>query len=134
MNTNPDQLVTPSHEIPVGIEDLHRARSLLAGKEDFLPGRRAAVALRTPLVLSDPLTRQLGCNVWLKLENLQKTGSYKVRGAFNNIANLDPDQRNRGIVTASAGNHAQGVAYSASLFGIAEQTVIFVPIGTPRVK
>ncbi len=133
-DTRSNQPATPTRDIPLGIEDLLRARSILAGKEDFIPGRRAAIAIQTPLVYSDPLTRQLGCNIWLKLENLQKTGSYKIRGAFNNIANLVPDQRNRGVVTASAGNHAQGVAYAASQFGIADKTVIFVPIGTPRVK
>jgi threonine dehydratase len=120
--------------VPIGIEDLERARALLEGAAEFLPGRRERVAYRTPLVFSDPLSKQLGCRVWLKLENLQKTGSYKVRGAFNNIASLDPAQRERGVVTASAGNHAQGVAYAASTFGIADRTTIFVPIGTPRVK
>jgi threonine dehydratase len=119
---------------PIGIDDLIRAHELLAGKREFLPGQRRRVALRTPLVFSEPLTRQFNCKVWLKLENLQNTGSYKVRGAFNNIANLPVDRRECGVVTASAGNHAQGVAYAASAFGIADRTTIFVPVGTPRVK
>ncbi len=86
------------------------------------------------MIPSDPLSHQLGCRVWLKLENLQKTGSYKIRGAYNNIAHLTPAQAQAGIVTASAGNHAQGVALAAAAFGIADQTSVFVPIGTPRVK
>jgi len=120
--------------LPISVDDLVRAQALLDGSSEFLPGRQFRIALQTPLVFSDALTRQLGCNVWLKLDNLQKTGSYKIRGAFNNIANLHPDQSDQGVVTASAGNHAQGVAYAASAFGIAGRTTIFVPVGTPRVK
>jgi threonine dehydratase len=114
--------------IPVGLDAIERARALLFG------GAEGPIATRTPQVLSDPLSRQLGCRVWLKLENLQKTGSYKIRGAYNNIANLTPEQAQAGIVTASAGNHAQGVALAAAAFGIAARTTVFVPVGTPRVK
>ncbi len=114
--------------IPIGLDDIERARALL------FDGPNGPIAIRTPLVPSDPLSSQLGCRVWLKLENLQKTGSYKIRGAFNNIANLSPEQSAAGIVTASAGNHAQGVALAAATFGIASRTTVFVPIGTPRVK
>lgn len=114
--------------IPVGIAEIEAARALL------FDGLNGPIATRTPLILSDPLSNQLGCRVWLKLENLQKTGSYKIRGAYNNIANLTPEQASAGIVTASAGNHAQGVALAASLFGISDQTSVFVPIGTPKVK
>src|SRR5680860_1242486 len=98
--TQSDQTILASSNasIPIGIDDLLRAQAILSGTEEFLPGRRERIALRSPLVFSDPLTRQLGCKVWLKLENLQKTGSYKVRGAFNNIANLSSEQRNFGVV------------------------------------
>lgn len=114
--------------IPIGIAEIERARALL------FDGDGGPVAIRTPIIPSDPLSAQLGCRVWLKLENLQKTGSYKIRGAYNNIANSPADRAAAGIVTASAGNHAQGVALAAAAFGIADRTTVFVPIGTPRVK
>ncbi|MCA9860539.1 MAG: pyridoxal-phosphate dependent enzyme [Thermomicrobiales bacterium] len=119
---------TTQTEIPIGLSEIEQARELLAN------GPNGSIATRTPLIPSDPLSSQLGCRVWLKLENLQKTGSYKIRGAYTNIASLTPEQASAGIVTASAGNHAQGVALAASLFGIADRTTVFVPVGTPRVK
>ncbi len=119
---------TVVNDIPVDLDDIESARALL------FDGPDGAIATRTPLIPSDPLSNQLGCRVWLKLENLQKTGSYKIRGAYNNIASLTPAQAQAGIVTASAGNHAQGVALAAAAFGIADRTTVFVPIGTPRVK
>jgi threonine dehydratase len=115
-------------DIPVDLVAIEAAQHLL------FHGPSGPVATRTPLISSDPLSNQLGCRVWLKLENLQKTGSYKIRGAYNNIAHLTPEQAEAGIVTASAGNHAQGVAMAAAAFGIADQTTVFVPIGTPKVK
>ncbi|MGI8477386.1 MAG: threonine ammonia-lyase [Thermomicrobiales bacterium] len=123
-----------SGDIPVTLDDIRDAHALLSGEKDYLPGRRERVALKTPLIYADSFSRQFGCRVWLKLESLQKTGSYKIRGAFNTIAHLPPERRGRGVVTASAGNHAQGVAYAARAFGIAERTTIFVPRGTPTVK
>ena len=74
----------------------------------------AAVARRTPLEHSDTFSRMTGAEVHLKLENTQRTGSFKIRGAANRIAALTPDERAAGVVTASAGNHAQGVALAAS--------------------
>lgn len=124
---NPDSV-----HFPVGLTEIRAAQRLLSGSAGDLSGR--PIAIRTPLVFSEPLSHQLGCRVWLKLENLQRTGSYKVRGAFNNIANLSPETRQRGLITASAGNHAQGVAAAAAAFGIADKTTIFVPVGTPKVK
>lgn len=121
--------MTTHHPLfPIGLNEIERARALL------FDGPDGPVAIRTPLIPADPLSSQLGCRVWLKLENLQKTGSYKIRGAFNNIANLTPEQAAAGIVTASAGNHAQGVALAAAAFGIADRTTVFVPVGTPKVK
>jgi len=69
---------------------------------------------RTPLVYSNSISRITGLEVYIKLENLQKTGSFKIRGAANKISHLSEDERKRGVVTASAGNHAQGVALAAS--------------------
>jgi threonine dehydratase len=74
----------------------------------------------------------LGCKVWLKFENLQFTSTFKERGALNRLAALSPDERRRGVVAMSAGNHAQGVAYHARRLGIA--AVIVMPVGTPMVK
>jgi threonine dehydratase len=119
---------TLSDQIPIGLDEIERARAIL------FDGPAGPIAIRTPLIPSEPLSSQLGCRVWLKLENLQKTGSYKIRGAYNNIANLTREQAAAGIVTASAGNHAQGVALAAAAFGIAHRTTVFVPVGTPRVK
>src|SRR5215467_13160239 len=87
---------------------------------------------RTPLMRSERLSAELGGSVWLKREDLQIGRSYKVRGAHNLIASLSPEERKRGVVCASAGNHAQGVALSCSALGIRGR--IFVPSGTPRQK
>lgn len=71
------------------------------------------ILLDTPLIRSDFFSEEYSCNVYLKPENLQRTGSFKIRGAFNKIANLTEEERNHGVISSSAGNHAQGVAYSA---------------------
>ncbi len=84
--------------------------------------------LRRALRLSDRVQRE----VWLKLENAQLTGSFKMRGAYNAIASLPQSERGRGVVTASAGNHGRGVALAAQRFGI--RALIFVPRTAPRVK
>lgn len=76
------------------------------------------VILRTPMIYSDTFSKLTGKKVFLKLENLQKTGSFKVRGAYNKIVHLGPDEKRKGVVAASAGNHAQGVAFASSLLGI----------------
>jgi len=79
---------------------------------------------RTPLVYSNSISRITGLEVYIKLENLQKTGSFKIRGAANKISHLSEDERKRGVVTASAGNHAQGVALAASRLGIKATVVM----------
>ena len=128
-------MVAPSSTaLPIGIREIEEAQRLLNGELSSVEGTIKRVAHHTPLVFSEVLSRQLHCQVWLKLENLQKTGSYKIRGAYNAMAHLEPEVRNRGVVTASAGNHAQGVGLAAALFGIEHRTTIFVPIGTPKVK
>ncbi|MEU4345486.1 threonine ammonia-lyase [Nocardia sp. NPDC023852] len=92
----------------------------------------APVIRRTPMVASRVLSECVGSEVWLKCENLQRTGSFKPRGAYNRIANLHQDVRARGVVAASAGNHAQGVAWAATSLGIA--STVFMPIGASLPK
>ncbi|GHP19451.1 putative threonine dehydratase [Rhodococcus sp. NKCM2511] len=90
------------------------------------------VMRRTPVVASRILSDLTGHEVRLKCENLQRTGSFKPRGAYNRIARLDADQRARGVVAASAGNHAQGVAWAASEVGIT--STVFMPVGVSLPK
>lgn len=86
----------------------------------------------TPILFSQMLSTQLGAQVYLKLDNFQRTGSFKERGALNCLLSLSQDERKTGVVTASAGNHAQAVAYHATQLGIA--STIFMPTTTPLVK
>lgn len=79
---------------------------------------------RTPTERSEPLSELVGCDVFLKLEDLQHTGAYKIRGALYKLLRLDPGVRARGVVTASAGNHGQGVAYAARLLGVPAWVVV----------
>jgi len=92
--------------------------------------RVEAVARRTPLEYSHTFSRMTGADVHLKLENFQRTGSFKIRGATNRIATLSADERDAGVVTASAGNHAQGVALAASRSGVDSKIVMpeYAPI------
>ncbi len=105
----------------VSLQDIEAARE-----------RLGAAVSRTPCARSETLSRQTGQSIFLKLENLQMTGSFKERGALNRIATLTPEQAGRGVVAASAGNHAQGVAYHATRRGI--RSVIVMPLATPLVK
>ncbi len=105
----------------VGIEQVEAAARLLA-----------PVIRRTPTVGSRVLSERIGTQVLLKCENLQRTGSFKPRGAYNRIANLPAAERARGVVAASAGNHAQGVAWSAAELGIS--STVFMPIGASLPK
>lgn len=86
----------------------------------------------TPLELSQTFSRMSGSKVYLKLENLQKTGAFKVRGAFNKLATLTQQERERGVVTASAGNHAQGVSLVAFKYGI--PSTVIMPTDAPEAK
>lgn len=88
--------------------------------------------LNTPLLRAHALEALTGCEVWVKMENLQVTGSFKERGAYARLAALSAHERQRGVVAASAGNHAQGVARHGAALGI--ETTIFMPRGTPNVK
>ncbi|SFJ67531.1 threonine dehydratase [Halobacillus dabanensis] len=90
------------------------------------------VVHRTPLQTSKTFNEKTGQHVYLKMENQQKTGAFKVRGASYKVACLTEEEASRGVIAASAGNHAQGVALAASKRGI--QAQIFMPEGTPRAK
>jgi len=90
------------------------------------------VVLRTPMIYSDTISKLTGKEVYLKLENLQKTGSFKIRGAYNKLSQLSHSMRKRGVVAASAGNHAQGVAFVSSLLGI--ESTIVMPEGASMAK
>ncbi|MBF6174371.1 threonine ammonia-lyase [Nocardia blacklockiae] len=92
----------------------------------------APVIRRTPLVASRVLSERTGHEVRLKCENLQRTGSFKPRGAYHRIAGLPADVRRRGVVAASAGNHAQGVAWAATTLGI--DSTVFMPVGASLPK
>lgn len=105
----------------VTLDDVLAARKLLAD-----------IVRPTPLAWSRPLSEQLGGEVWFKCENVQRAGSFKVRGAYVRIHNLPPHERARGVVAASAGNHAQGVALAATLHGI--ESTVFMPEGAPLPK
>src|SRR6185369_16795137 len=97
-----------------------------------LTSRVYDVARETPLDRAPILSRRLGNDVFLKREDLQPVFSFKLRGAYNKIAHLTEAERARGVITASAGNHSQGVAFSARKLGL--RAVIVMPQTTPRIK
>jgi len=105
----------------VDLSDIEAAAALLAD-----------VIRRTPVELSRSLGSRVGGDVWLKCENLQRTGSFKIRGAYARIARLTDHERRNGVVAASAGNHAQGVALAAGL--LQTRAVVFMPEGAPIPK
>jgi threonine dehydratase len=113
-------------QLPHMFADLRAADVLAAAR------RLHGIIRQTPLVRSQPLSTLAGGDVWLKLENQQITGSFKLRGAYNALATLDAETRGRGIVASSAGNHGLGVAWAAKALGIT--ATIFVPSTAPRVK
>src|SRR5882757_7709748 len=85
---------------------------------------------RTPLEHSVALSQYLGTNVWVKLELFQKTGAFKVRGAFNKLLSLTAEERKRGVVAISGGNHAQAVAYASRIMDV--DAVVLMPESTPQ--
>ena len=105
----------------VTLEMVHEAQERLKG-----------VAQMTGLSYTNSVSDVAGCDVWLKLENLQRTGSFKLRGAYNKVASLSEKERERGVIAASAGNHAQGVALAASVYGC--QSSICMPKQAPLSK
>ncbi|MCQ6556778.1 threonine ammonia-lyase [Streptomyces sp. C10-9-1] len=116
MNARLPQLISP-----VILDDVRGAQKMLSG-----------VARVTPMEGSRHLTRLVGSPVHLKCENLQRTGSFKLRGAYVRISGLRPEERAAGVVAASAGNHAQGVALASSLLGV--RSTVFMPVGAPLPK
>lgn len=110
-------------------------RGALAASFDDVCGaaeRLRGVAHRTPVVTSRTLDERTGARVYLKAENLQRVGAFKFRGAYNTIAQLDAEQRRRGVVAFSSGNHAQGVALAARLLDV--PAVIVMPSDAPELK
>ncbi len=107
-----------THTIPL---DFEQAKKRLKG-----------IALRTPLQWCASLSRAYQCNIYLKREDLQVVRSYKLRGAYNMMSSLTPEQLEKGVVCASAGNHAQGFAFSCKKLGV--KGVVFMPVITPRQK
>ena len=107
--------------LPVSIADVHAAHARI----------RDAI-VRTPTLISKTLSEMTGANVFLKFENLQFTAAYKERGALNTLLQLSPEARAKGVIAASAGNHAQGLAYHANRLGI--PATIVMPRTTPTVK
>ena len=106
---------------PPTIDDIRAAAKRIDG-----------AVIRTPMLVSRTLSEAIGAEVWLKFENLQFTAAYKERGALNKLLQLTPEERARGVIAASAGNHAQAVAYHARRLGI--PAVIVMPESTPTVK
>ncbi len=106
---------------PPTIDDIRSAEQRIKG-----------AVIRTPMLVSRTLSEIIGAEVWLKFENLQFTAAYKERGALNKLLQLSPEERSRGVIAASAGNHAQAVAYHAKRLGI--PAVIVMPESTPTVK
>lgn len=94
--------------------------------------RIAPVAVRTPLLPCDPVSEQIGSPVWIKPEMLQRGGAFKFRGAYNFLAQLTPDERARGVIAPSSGNHAQAVALAAKIFGC--KAVVVMPTTVTEAK
>jgi threonine dehydratase len=117
--TGPDTQSLPS--LSPTLADIERAEQVLFGS-----------IVSTPCVPSRTLSAMLGCDIWLKFENLQFTAAYKERGALNRLSVMTAQERTRGVIAMSAGNHAQGVAYHAGRLGI--PSTIVMPEGTPSVK
>ena len=102
--------------------------------DDFLATHEnvRGIAIETPLLPSHWLSEQVGSEIWFKCESLQRTGAYKIRGAYNMISQLSEEEKKRGVVAASAGNHAQGVALAAQKLGI--KATIYMPVGASLPK
>lgn len=114
-------MTTPSPEAQVRLEDILHAHRVLQN-----------VVVPTPLQHNRGLSAKYGCNVYLKREDQQIVRSFKIRGAYNLISSLPDEERRNGVVCASAGNHAQGVAYSCKALGI--PGIVYMPTTTPRQK
>ena len=119
-NAPPDQHASEAGRLAVALDDVKAAAAAIANS-----------VIVTECDQSRTLSEICGCKLWLKFENLQFTSTFKERGALNRLLALSPDERERGVIAMSAGNHAQGVAYHAHRLGI--PAVIVMPVGTlPR--
>lgn len=107
--------------LPITVDDILAARTRISGS-----------IVKTPTLISQTLSNMLGCNVYLKFENLQFTAAYKERGALNRLLQLDDAAKAKGVIGASAGNHAQGLAYHGKRLGV--PVTIVMPTTTPTVK
>src|SRR5215510_6112231 len=105
----------------ITLADVEAARRTIAGQ-----------VVRTPMLAAPKLSALTGASIYVKYENLQVTNSFKERGALNKLASLSADERKRGVIAMSAGNHAQAVAYHAEKLGI--PAVIVMPRGSPNTK
>src|SRR6185437_11939442 len=118
-------ILRPDTSFMVSLKDIQNARSLLHN-----------IAVRTPLVLcklpNEPQMQMNDRQIYIKPENLQPVGSFKLRGAYNKISSLTPEERKRGVVAHSSGNHAQGVAFAARALGV--KATIVMPATAPKVK
>ncbi len=110
-----------STSLPVTLDDVLAAQEVLSG-----------IIAPTPVELSRALSDRAGAEVYLKCENLQRAGSFKIRGAYTRMSRLTDEEKARGVVAASAGNHAQGVALAAQMLGI--KSTVFMPLGAPIPK
>ena len=115
------RLPSPHTPLPISIDDVRAAAA-----------RIRPYVHTTPLVSSRALSERIGCEVRLKCENLQRAGSFKIRGAMNALLQIEPQQRRRGVVAFSSGNHAQGVALAARLLGM--PATIVMPEGSVQAK
>ena len=126
----------PDEERPWGspgdVPDMALASSVTIDDVRAAAGRIAGIAARTPAIRFARLDALVGAEVTLKCENLQPIGAFKLRGGVNAMSRLNKGQRARGVVTYSSGNHAQAIAYGASMLGI--PAVIVMPVDAPRVK
>ncbi|MGM8720624.1 pyridoxal-phosphate dependent enzyme, partial [Enterobacter kobei] len=110
-----------TYDLPVTIEDIQDARKRLAGK-----------IYKTGMPRSNYLSERCKGEIFLKFENMQRTGSFKIRGAFNKLSSLTDAEKRKGVVACSAGNHAQGVSLSCAMLGIDGKVVM--PKGAPKSK
>ena len=110
-----------SDPLPVSLSDIQAAAARIGG-----------AIVRTPTLHSQTLSKVTGAHIWLKFENHQFTAAYKERGALNTLLQMSADKRANGVIAASAGNHAQGLAYHAARLGI--PATIVMPKFTPTVK
>ncbi|KAK8553884.1 hypothetical protein V6N13_072816 [Hibiscus sabdariffa] len=120
---------SPERSMHKGNEDVTNAMEYLT---NILSSKVCDVAIESPLQLATKLSERLGNQVWLKREDLQPVFSFKLRGAYNMMANLPKEQLERGVICSSAGNHAQGVALSAKKLGC--NALIAMPVTTPEIK